>query len=165
MIMDRITEWFESNLPIFITLLVFIIIAMSLPVMTLGSIPRPEAIPHFIAPREFYLFLDNHYLQTNLGVNIQYLPLMILIGIMVLQMIWPNNDRLDLFYDIGINLLISAGVLLTWTAVNYQTLLLLSDWAPQMSIYQPVVGMIIVQFQRCLMYILRKRKNDHAPNN
>ena len=75
----------------------------------------------------FFLFNDNNYLQSNLDVNIPYVSLWVLMVVILIQMLLSSNNRLDSILDIGINLLVSAGVLWSWVFVNNPTLILLAE--------------------------------------
>jgi len=162
--MARSIDWYASLFPIIVIPIVFTSLATRFPVISIDEIPRPEAVPGpFITPKSFFLFYDNHFLQSNLGVNIPYASLWVLIVVVLIQMLFPSNNRLDSIFDIGINLLVSAGVLWLWVIVNYPTLVLLAEWIPHTIVYTPLAGLLLVPFQRMLMNNFRKRKNDDAP--
>ena len=80
-----------------------------------------------MAQRSFFLFNDNNYLQSNLDVNIPYVSLWVLMVVILIQMLLSSNNRLDSILDIGINLLVSAGVLWSWVFVNNPTHILLAE--------------------------------------
>lgn len=157
-------NWCPYLFPIVIILYIFISLALRFPVLSIDEIPINEALlGPFFPPTSYILLDDNHYLQSNTNVNIPYFSLWILVGIVLIQMLLPSSKRLDPIFDIGINLLISAGVILTWAIVNLPTSILLSQWNPQIEIYTPLAGLLLVPFQRILIHNFRKRKNDDAP--
>jgi hypothetical protein len=71
-------------------------------------------------------------------------------------MLFPSK-KLHLLYDIGINLLISAAITLLWIDVNTPLLDGLARWGPHIMTYIPLIGLLLVPFQR----IVRSR---HAKN-
>jgi hypothetical protein len=72
--------------------------------------------------------------------------------------VYPNNVHRELFFDIGVYLLISAGALRIWAQVVEGAISNLVEWGPHTIVYIPVLAMVLVPIQRLFIYYLKIKK-------
>lgn len=154
---------FDPLLKIIFLPILFIMFALRCPIITLEFIPNLEHLPggHLVS-KSIILLPSNQYLHSHFELNIPYILLWILVGIVLVQLIFLSS-RLHLVFDIGFNLLINAGILWLWNVLLFPTFVVLMEGMPEIIIYTPLLGMILVPFQRILIHDYRKKKSDSAP--
>ncbi|MGY5879400.1 MAG: hypothetical protein RTV31_04070 [Candidatus Thorarchaeota archaeon] len=85
-----------SLLPIIILPIIFIVLALRLPILILDIAPWPYGQPGGILARDtFYLLLPASYPPSELSIPLLYSALWILIGVVLLQMFYPSSVRRD----------------------------------------------------------------------
>lgn len=136
----------------------FLMICSRIPVITCDDTPVIEAFPFGpLLPSSYYLFTGNRFIVSQTGVDIPYLVLWSLVGVLFIQMLLPGR-KLHLLYDIGINLLVSAGIPLLWIYVNIPLLDGLAVWRPHIVTFIPLIGMLLVPFQRLVRFRFVKNR-------
>ena len=141
--------------------LAFLMICLRIPVISCDEAPFTEAFPGPI-PNSYHLVPNNNFIVSQTGIDLPYLVLWSLVGIIFIQMLLPGR-KLNLLYDIGINLLVSAGITLFWIYVNTPLLDGLAHWGPHIVTYIPLSGMLLVSFQRLVRFRFVKKKESGAP--
>ena len=129
---------------------IFIYLCLRLPVISCDIAPLTEALPGGpIHPKSYYLYPENTFIASQSGIDLPYLALWSLVGVIFIQMLSPGKKQY-LLYDIGINLLISAAITLLWIDVNTPLLDGLARWDPHIMTYIPLIGLLLVPFQRIM---------------
>jgi len=133
-------------------------ICFRIPVISCDDPPVTEAFPFGpLLPKSYYVFGGNSFIVSQSGVDLPYLVLWSLVGVIFIQMLLPGR-KLNLLYDIGINLLVSAGLPLLWIYVNTPLLDGLTVWEPHIVTFIPLIGMLLVPFQRLIRFWFVKNK-------
>ena len=132
-------------------------------IIILDSIPWPWGQPGLIVARHsFSLIYVLQSLQSEINLPLLYSILWTIIGIVLIQMLFPSSNQRGLFFDIGFNLFVSAGLLWIWKLVIDAATSPLAEWGPHTVINIPVLAMVLVPFQRWLMHHVKERKSEDA---
>ena len=149
--------------PIIVIPITFLMMVPNIDIIILDRIPWPWGQPGAIVARHsFALSYVIESLQSEFNIPLLYSILWILIGVVLIQMFYSGSSQRDLFYDLGVNLLVSAGILWIWKLVIDEATSLIAEWGPHTVISIPVLAMVLVPFQRWLMHNYKKRKNEDA---